>query len=166
MASSMPAPRSSGWLTETPSEAFSTSSMPLCSGSSPVAPKRMVASPPVRNGTVMPRSVCVLSPEAAGFGVSVRVMPVLPSRNGSKRACVSLSDSRASEGEIDNSPLLLKVAQLRAQRAELLGYESHAHYILETRMAKTPQGARAIWPAPAPGPTRARSGTTGRRERP
>ena len=48
---------------------------------------------------------------------------------------------RASTGDVDNGPLAIKVAQLRAKRAELMGYPSHAHYQLETRMAKTPQGA-------------------------
>ena len=48
---------------------------------------------------------------------------------------------RASEGESDNGPLAIKIAQLRAERAQLMGYESHAHYQLETRMAKTPEGA-------------------------
>jgi peptidyl-dipeptidase Dcp len=48
---------------------------------------------------------------------------------------------RASQGERDNGPLAIKIAQLRAERAELMGYESHAHYILEYNMAKTPQGA-------------------------
>lgn len=48
---------------------------------------------------------------------------------------------RASEGEYDNGPIAIKIAQLRAQRAELMGYASHAHYQLETRMAKTPKGA-------------------------
>jgi peptidyl-dipeptidase Dcp len=48
---------------------------------------------------------------------------------------------RASSGDIDNGPLAIKVAQLRAKRAELMGYTSHAHFQLETRMAKTPQGA-------------------------
>ena len=48
---------------------------------------------------------------------------------------------RAASGEADNGPILIKIAQLRARRAELMGYESHAHYQLETRMAKTPQGA-------------------------
>jgi peptidyl-dipeptidase Dcp len=48
---------------------------------------------------------------------------------------------RASAGELDNGPIAIRVAQLRAERAELMGYASHAHYILETRMAKTPQGA-------------------------
>ncbi|MEO1244531.1 MAG: M3 family metallopeptidase [Pseudomonadota bacterium] len=48
---------------------------------------------------------------------------------------------RATSGEHDNGPLLIRIAELRAKRAELMGYESHAHYQLETRMAKTPQGA-------------------------
>ncbi|MEN0079660.1 MAG: M3 family metallopeptidase, partial [Pseudomonadota bacterium] len=48
---------------------------------------------------------------------------------------------RASEGEVDNGPILIEIAQLRAERAELLGYASHAEYQLEERMAKTPQGA-------------------------
>lgn len=48
---------------------------------------------------------------------------------------------RASQGERNNGPLAIKVATLRAKRAELMGYESHAHYILEYNMAKTPKGA-------------------------
>ena len=48
---------------------------------------------------------------------------------------------RATEGERDNGPLAIKIAQLRAQRAELMGYDSHAHYILEYNMARTPKGA-------------------------
>ena len=48
---------------------------------------------------------------------------------------------RATAGERDNGPLAIKIAQLRAKRAELMGYDSHAHYILEYNMAKTPKGA-------------------------
>ncbi|MEL7232497.1 MAG: M3 family metallopeptidase, partial [Pseudomonadota bacterium] len=48
---------------------------------------------------------------------------------------------RASEGENDNGPIAIKIAQLRAERAQLMGYESHADYQLETRMAKSPEGA-------------------------
>ena len=47
---------------------------------------------------------------------------------------------RASKGEYDNGPIAVKIAQLRAERAALMGYDSHAHYILEYNMAKTPQG--------------------------
>jgi len=48
---------------------------------------------------------------------------------------------RASSGEHDNGPIAIKVAQLRAKSAELMGYKSHAAYQLETRMAKTPEAA-------------------------
>lgn len=48
---------------------------------------------------------------------------------------------RATTGDTDNGPLAIRVAQLRAQRAELLGYPSHAHYVLEYNMARTPKGA-------------------------
>ena len=64
---------------------------------------------------------------------------------------------RASEGEYDSGPVLIEIAQLRAKRAELLGYASHAAYQLETRMAKTPEGAEdfllSVW---RPGLERAR----------
>ncbi|MEM7664067.1 MAG: M3 family metallopeptidase [Pseudomonadota bacterium] len=64
---------------------------------------------------------------------------------------------RASEGEHDNGPLAIKIAQLRAERAELMGYDSHAHYELEPRMAKTPEAAEefllSVW---RPGLERAR----------
>ena len=46
---------------------------------------------------------------------------------------------RANSGEYDNGPIAIKLAQLRAERAELLGYQSHAHYTLEYNMARTPQ---------------------------
>ena len=49
--------------------------------------------------------------------------------------------NRASDGETDNGPLAIKIAQLRAERAALLGYDSHAQYVLEYNMARTPKGA-------------------------
>ena len=49
--------------------------------------------------------------------------------------------NRANSGEFDNSPLLIEITQLRAKRAELMGYKSHAHYQLDMRMAKTPKNA-------------------------
>lgn len=48
---------------------------------------------------------------------------------------------RASAGDNNNGPVAIKIAQLRAERAQLMGYQSHAHYQLETRMAKTPEAA-------------------------
>ncbi len=48
---------------------------------------------------------------------------------------------RASTGEGDNGVIAIKIAQLRAERARIMGYKSHAEYQLETRMAKTPEAA-------------------------
>ena len=47
----------------------------------------------------------------------------------------------ANGGDHDSGALILEIARLRAEKARLLGYESHAHFQLETRMAKTPQQA-------------------------
>jgi peptidyl-dipeptidase Dcp len=53
-------------------------------------------------------------------------------------------NSRALGGEFDNRETLKRIAVLRHQRAKLLGYETHAHYVLEERMAKTPQNVMAF----------------------
>jgi peptidyl-dipeptidase Dcp len=47
-------------------------------------------------------------------------------------------------GGIDNRGLVLEIAQLRAERAKVLGYESHAAYKLQNQMAKTPAAARKM----------------------
>ena len=43
-----------------------------------------------------------------------------------------------NDNETDNKEILAKVAKLRAERAQLMGYETHADFVLEERMLKTP----------------------------
>jgi len=43
--------------------------------------------------------------------------------------------SRASEGELDNTPLINKILKLRQEKAELLGYDTYADLSLATKMA-------------------------------
>ena len=54
-----------------------------------------------------------------------------------------LSKAFGSKGfnnnDLDNQEIVLKIAQLRFKRAQLLGYKTHAHFVLEERMAKTPE---------------------------
>lgn len=53
--------------------------------------------------------------------------------------------------EHDNNSIIPEILQLRAERAALLGYPTHAHWRLENTMAKTPERAmelmEAVWPA-------------------
>lgn len=44
-----------------------------------------------------------------------------------------------NNNEYDNQDNVLRIANLRHQRAILLGYKSHAHFVLEERMAETPE---------------------------
>ncbi|HKQ53959.1 MAG TPA: M3 family metallopeptidase, partial [Pyrinomonadaceae bacterium] len=52
-------------------------------------------------------------------------------------------------GKTDNNALITEILQLRAERAKLLGYQTHAHWRLENTMAKTPERAlelmEAVW---------------------
>ena len=52
-------------------------------------------------------------------------------------------------GETDNKAIIAEILHLRAERAKLLGYETHAHWRLENAMAKTPERAmellEAVW---------------------
>ncbi len=54
-----------------------------------------------------------------------------------------LSKAFGSKGfhndELDNQDIVLKIANLRYERAQLLGYKTHAHFVLEERMAETPE---------------------------
>lgn len=54
----------------------------------------------------------------------------------------------------DNKQIVEKIARLRAERSSLLGYSSHAAYILEENMAKTPERVfdflEQVWEAALP----------------
>ena len=52
--------------------------------------------------------------------------------------------------EHDNNTIIAEILKLRAVRAKMLGYETHAHWRLEPTMAKTPEATMAlmmkVWP--------------------
>ena len=62
-------------------------------------------------------------------------------KNRSLRKELSLAfGSKGFHGDaLDNQKNVLKIANLRHERAKLLGYATHAHYVLEERMAETPE---------------------------
>jgi peptidyl-dipeptidase Dcp len=47
-------------------------------------------------------------------------------------------------GERDNNAIISQILQLRAERAKLLGFPTHAHWRLENAMAKTPDRAMQL----------------------
>jgi peptidyl-dipeptidase Dcp len=82
-------------------------------------------------------------------------VPILPSLNN--RAVrqrvweASAYRGLGRDGGIDNRGLVLEIAQLRAERASLLGYKHHAAYKLQDQMAKTPDAARKMLTDLVPG---------------
>lgn len=56
-----------------------------------------------------------------------------------------------NENQYNNNAIITQVLQLRAERATLLGYKTHAHWRLENAMAKTPEATmqlmETVWPA-------------------
>ena len=58
------------------------------------------------------------------------------------------------DNDFDNKEIVAKIASLRAEKANLLGYASHADYVLEESMAKTPSQAHnllnKLWKAALP----------------
>lgn len=46
--------------------------------------------------------------------------------------------------ENDNQEIVIKIANLRHERANLLGYTTHAHFVLEERMAQSPDKVTAF----------------------
>jgi len=57
---------------------------------------------------------------------------------------------RGTTGETDNRPLVSRLAQIRAERAQLLGYDSWADYQLEKAMAQKPQAVLSMLGGMAP----------------
>jgi peptidyl-dipeptidase Dcp len=53
--------------------------------------------------------------------------------------------SRGDHGDAhDNNALITEILKLRAERAKLLGYQTHAHWRLENTMARTPERAMQL----------------------
>lgn len=48
------------------------------------------------------------------------------------------------DDELDNKENAVKLANLRGQKARLLGYKSHSNYVLEESMAKTPENVNKL----------------------
>ncbi len=56
-----------------------------------------------------------------------------------KELSIAFGSKGFHNDELDNQQNIIRIANLRHERANLLGYKTHAHYVLEERMAETPE---------------------------
>ncbi|MEZ4858260.1 MAG: M3 family metallopeptidase [Flavobacteriaceae bacterium] len=56
-----------------------------------------------------------------------------------KRLSLAFGAKAFQNNKFNNEQIVLEIVNLRHQRAQLLGYPSHAHFVLEERMAETPE---------------------------
>lgn len=56
-----------------------------------------------------------------------------------KKMAIAFGAKGFQKNEHDNEQIVLDIARLRFERAKLLGYASHAHFVLEERMAENPE---------------------------
>src|SRR5687768_5427658 len=106
--------------------------------------------------------------DAAAQAATQKGLPgklVITNTRSARDPCLSFSDRRDlrekafnlfvnrgdNGGERDKNAIITEILKLRAERAKLLGYPTHAHWRLENAMAKTPERAMelmsAVWPA-------------------
>ncbi len=56
-----------------------------------------------------------------------------------KKLAIAMGKKGFQQNENNNEQVVLEIVKLRHQRADLLGYKTHAHFVLEERMAETPE---------------------------
>jgi Zn-dependent oligopeptidase len=61
-----------------------------------------------------------------------------------KEIAIAAGKKAFQNNEFDNQAISLKIAKLRFERANLLGYETHSHFVLEERMAQHPDKVKSF----------------------
>jgi oligopeptidase A len=56
-----------------------------------------------------------------------------------KKLAIAAGKKGFQDNEFNNEKVVLDIVNLRNQRANLLGYKTHAHFVLEERMTETPE---------------------------
>jgi peptidyl-dipeptidase Dcp len=108
-----------------------------------IAAAAQVAQNRKQEGYVLPLQNTTQQPDLA----SLRV-------RATREAIFEKSWNRAERGDAnDTRDVISRLAQLRARRAQLLGYPNHAAWKLGDQMAKTPQAALKFMDALVPGAT-------------
>ncbi|TDD75859.1 M3 family metallopeptidase [Flavobacterium caseinilyticum] len=61
-----------------------------------------------------------------------------------KKMAIAFGAKGFQNNEFDNQEIVLKIAKFRFDRAQVLGYATHAHFVLEERMAESPEKVKTF----------------------
>ena len=96
-------------------------------------------------GTIEAARTLAKSQDAAGWVFTLDHPSYIPfltyadNRELRKKMAIAFGAKCFQNNEHNNQKIVLKIAKLRFDRANLLGYATHAHFVLEERMAQTPE---------------------------
>lgn len=62
-----------------------------------------------------------------------------------KEMAIAAGKKAFQENDYDNQEIVKNIVKLRHERAQLLGYSSHAHFVLEERMAQNPEKVQSFF---------------------
>ena len=71
-------------------------------------------------------------------------MKYADNRNLRRELYMAFSSKGFHGDKLDNQKIVLEIAALRFERSRLLGYKDHARFVLEERMAKTPESVESF----------------------
>jgi peptidyl-dipeptidase Dcp len=132
-------------LDATKNGAFATTDKSALAGlsDSQIAAAQQAAQSRKQEGYVLPLQNTTQQPDLASLSV-----------RATREALFENSWNRAEHGDAnDTRDTIARMAQLRAQRAQLLGFPNHAAWKLQDQMAKTPDAAMKFLEALVPGAT-------------
>ncbi|SDZ94839.1 M3 family metallopeptidase [Psychroflexus halocasei] len=78
------------------------------------------------------------------FPTYLPVMKFAKSRNLREKMLKGFGAKAFKDNEYNNTENVLKIVKLRYERAQLLGFETHADFVLQERMAKTPENVMSF----------------------
>ena len=96
-------------------------------------------------GTIEAAKALAKSKDLEGYIFTLDMPSYLPfvtyAENRELRAAISIAAGKKAfqNNAYDNQEITLRIAKLRFERANLLGYKTHSHFVLEERMAQNPE---------------------------
>lgn len=73
------------------------------------------------------------------YPIYIPVITYAQNRELRKKMYIAFNTKANQNNSHDNKNLIIQIVQLRFKKAQLLGYKNYAEYVLEERMAKSPQ---------------------------